>query len=135
MAKQHYIRQAAAELKQEASDNARAVAAALAPPDDAHDSVKLSRGEVVALVRQQSLEDDDARMRGAADPTQPTYLQRKLDEMAPVVATLPGGTKLRAANGVKYFHELVKEARPDVYAAITGDLRPLQRRVDAQEER
>ena len=116
MPKAHYIRQAAAELKQEASDNAKAAAASLAPPDDAHDSVKLSRAQMIALVREQSYAD-------------PTYLARKLDEMAPVAATLPGGTPLRAANGVRYFHDLVKEARPDVYAAITGDLRPLQRQV------
>lgn len=119
MSSAHYIHQAAAELRAEASSNAREVAAALAPPDDAHDAVKVSDKEAARIGREQSMRD-------------PNFLATKLEQMAPVVATLPGGTPLRAANGVKKFVEYVKLTRPDVYGHVTGDLRPLERYGEAQ---
>jgi hypothetical protein len=109
----HYTHKIAAELYAEARSNAAKSAVALAPPDDGNDAVKVTRKRFVGWVREES-----------ADPN---FLPTLYDRLAPHAFTLPDGTKMRAPTGVQHFREVVKEARPDIYAAVTGDTRPLER--------
>jgi hypothetical protein len=109
---EHYTKSLAAELRKALTENGKAVSADLALPDDPQDGRNESYAAFVAAVREQSQRD-------------PAYLQTMLERLAPVALTLPSGQKLRSETGLKNFHALVKEARPDVYvAAVLSDPPP-----------
>lgn len=106
MAKEHWIVAAADELLAELLETAESVAAQLAPPEDAYDGRTVARAQYVAHARAMSLTD-------------PTYLQRDLDRMAPPSIPFPDGTMGRSLTGLRNFNAKWKEARPDLYAAAT----------------
>lgn len=104
MASKHPIAEVAQDLMDEITDNAKATAQALAWPDDVAGTQKVSRAEEARLVRELALGD-------------PTYLQRKLDEMAPKVIKGPDGQLYRPIQAMVRFQQLVKDALPEVWAA------------------
>lgn len=105
MADKHYTHQVAELLRAEVLANAKSVAAALAPPDDAADGKAVPRAQFIEHVRVMSQQD-------------PTYLARLLDQLAPASIPGPGGVQLRAEIGLDNFLELVHEARPDIYVRV-----------------
>lgn len=96
---------------------AEAIAPKLPMADPGTDAVELTRRELVELVRQQSYADH-------------TSLQRHYDRLAPPYEWQDASGQtvtLRPQAGVEAFLALAKEARPDLYAAATGDYRPLEK--------
>lgn len=120
MAKDHYTKRVSNDLYVELRQTADNARAALAPPDESHDQIKLNQKQIAELTRDMSRQD-------------PEYLPKQLERLAPVIVKLPDGTDLRSPNGVQAFRELVKQARPDLYGKVTGDLRPLARAAENQE--
>jgi hypothetical protein len=100
---EHWITEVADELYAEILEIADAIAQDLAPPDDAYDGREVPQGQYLAHARAMSLAD-------------PTYVQRDLDAMAPVIVTTPDGTPLRSPTGVRNFLAKWSEARPDLHA-------------------
>lgn len=86
-------------------ERAKQIAAKLKPPENAADGNDMKRADFIAFVREQSELD-------------PLYLTKVLDNLAPPAIPGPDGTKLRAELGLDNFLELVKDARPDIYAAV-----------------
>jgi hypothetical protein len=114
---EHYTRSLAAELRKALTENGKAASTDLALPDDPQDGRNESHAAFVAAVREESFRD-------------PAYLQTMLERLAPYALTLPAPpgqpiVRLRSETGLKNFHALVKEARPDIYvAAVLSDPPP-----------
>lgn len=105
---EHWIVEVADELYAEILAVADAIAADLAPPVDAYDGRAVPQAQYLEHARAQSLAD-------------PTYVQRDLDAMAPVVVTTAGGAALRSPTGVRNFLAKWSEARPDLHAHAVLD--------------
>lgn len=101
----HYLHELAGELRRTLRENGKAAEQDLALPDDQHAGRDVGHQRMIQDVRLLSQQ-------------QPTCLARLLERLAPKGPTLPDGTVLRSETGLKNFHDLVKEARPDVYTAI-----------------
>ena len=105
MPERHYTRRIAKRLYTELQASARAASAKLALPREAHDGSVVSRATFIEAVRTGSEAD-------------PTYLAKLLDRMAPPAVTTPEGKMVRSETGLKNFHEVIRDARPDVYLAV-----------------
>lgn len=105
MSRPHWLAEVAERLHGELLANAESVAARLAPPAVAADGRDVGERALIEQVR-------------AASYADPTYLAQLLERLAPPAIPLPDGTTLRAQTGLENFVELVREARPDVYAAV-----------------
>ena len=104
MASKHPITTVTQDLMGEVAENAKSAATALAWPDHVAGTQKISQAEEARLVRELALSD-------------PTYLPRKLDEMAPKVIKGPDGQMYRPIQGMQRFQALVKNAMPELWAA------------------
>jgi hypothetical protein len=102
---EHYTRRVAEKLRPAMLAGAKQIAQRLAFPDDAADGHTLPRKEFLSFVQRKSYED-------------PLYLGKVLESLAPPAIPGPDGTMLRSEIGLDNFLELVKEARPDVYAQV-----------------
>lgn len=103
--REHYTHRVAAKLRPAMLTSAKDIGAKLAFPEDSADGHTLPRGQFVQMVREKSFED-------------PLFLGKVLDQLAPEAIPGPEGSMLRSEIGLDNFLELVKEARPDVYAQI-----------------
>lgn len=126
MSRPHYIKEVAESLLEEMRATAESVAEQLAPPADAFDGRDVQHGRFIEWWQRQSLTELGAPasvdpMTGIQIPAEPSFMQKELDRLAPKSIPLPDGRMLRAYTGLKNYIALVKEARPDLYAAV-GDL-------------
>ena len=103
MADKHPLIGVAADLLGEALDRGKAAANALSWPDKVAGTQKVSGAEEGRIVRELAMSD-------------PTYLTRKLDELAPKVIKGPDGQMYRPIQGMRRFEALVKEHLPEVWA-------------------
>lgn len=107
---EHYAREVAEDLLGQLEENARSAAETLAPPTEASDGETTRATSFREAVRRRAVEN-------------PAVWSEVYDMLAPVAFNAQGVT-LRARVGLRNFHALVKDLRPDVYAAAVQNALP-----------